>query len=199
MLIVGTSALLHDIGKISVGADILNKPGRLTEEEYEIMKTHSKRGYDILSKNADLTAKTTVSVLSHHEHYDGSGYPNGLCGEKIILFGRIVCVADVYDALTSDRPYRKGYTVLEAVEFVMANSGKLFDPELVKIFTSKVYPYPVGSSVKLSNGEVGLVIRNSDEFCLRPTLKIISDQNSKIVDLITDKEYLSVIITGELS
>jgi len=198
MLTVGIAALLHDIGKIFVGTDILNKPDKLTEEEYEIMKTHSKKGYDILSKDTNIPAKTTVTVLSHHEHYDGSGYPNGLVGDKIILYGRIVCIADVYDALTSDRPYRKGYTVLEGVEYLMANSGKLFDPELVKIFTSKVYPYPVGSSVKLSNGEVGLVIQNSKEFCLRPTIKIVSDHDSKIIDLINDKKYLSVIIEGEL-
>ncbi|HEY5584797.1 MAG TPA: HD-GYP domain-containing protein [Ruminiclostridium sp.] len=198
MLIVGTAALLHDIGKIVVGKDILNKPGILSDEEYEIMKTHSKEGYDILSKSTSLSARTTVSVLSHHEHYDGTGYPNGLCGDKIIIFGRIISIADVYDALTSDRPYRKAYTVLEGIEFMMANSGKLFDPELVKIFTSKVYPYPVGSSVKLSNGEVGLIISNSAEVCLRPTIKILSGDNSKIVDLINDKNYLSVIIIGEM-
>lgn len=199
MLIVGSAALFHDIGKTFVGTDILNKPGKLDDKEYAIMKTHSKKGYDILSRGTNLSAKTTVSVLSHHEHYDGSGYPNGLSGDKIILFGRIICIADVYDALTSDRPYRKGYTVLEGVEFIMANSGKLFDPELVKIFTSKVYPYPAGSMVKLSNGEVALVIQNSDEFCLRPKIKIISGDDSKIVDLINDKKYLSVIITGELT
>lgn len=198
MLVVGISALLHDIGKVFVGVDILNKPGILNDEEFEIMKTHSKKGYEILSRGTNISSKTTVSVLSHHEHYDGTGYPNGLSGDKIILYGRIICIADVYDALTSDRPYRKGYSVLEGVEFIMANCGKIFDPELVKIFAAKVYPYPVGSSVNLSNGEIGLIIKNSDEFCLRPTIKIISDGAGKIIDLISNKEYLSVIITGEL-
>lgn len=198
MLVVGIAALLHDIGKVFVGVDLVNKPGKLNDEEFEIMKTHSKKGYDILSIGTNLSSKTTVSVLSHHEHYDGSGYPNGLIGDKIILYGRIICIADVYDALTSDRPYRKGYSVQEGVEFIMANCGKLFDPDLVKIFTAKVYPYPVGGSVCLSNGEIGLIVRNSDEFCLRPTIKIISDDVGKVIDLINNKDYRSVIITGEL-
>lgn len=199
LLIVGIASLLHDIGKIYVGKTIINKPEKLSEEEFEIIKTHSKLGYDVLSKNSNLSPRTTVSVLSHHEHYDGSGYPNGLSGDNIILFGRIICLADVYDALTSDRSYRSGYSVQEGIEYLMANSGTLFDPELVKIFTSKIYPYPVGSSVRLSNGEVGLVLKNSEEFCLRPTIKIVCDNHCKIVDLINDKKYLSVIITESLA
>ncbi|MDF2985293.1 MAG: metal dependent phosphohydrolase [Eubacterium sp.] len=194
MLTIGTAALLHDIGKIYIGTEILNKPGSLTEEEFEIMKTHSKKGYDILSNGNNLSVKTTVSVLSHHEHYDGSGYPNGLTGENIILSGRIICIADVYDALTSDRPYRKGCSVLEATEYIMANSGSLFDPELVALFISKVNPYPVGSSVRLSNGEIGIVVNNSEKLCLRPTIKIIEE--NRIVDLFNDKDYLSIVITG---
>lgn len=193
---LGTAALFHDIGKIFIGTELLNKPGKLTPEEYEIMKTHSKKGYEILSSGNNLSVKTTVAVLSHHEHYDGSGYPNGLVGDKIVLFGRIICIADVYDALTSDRPYRKGCSILEGVEYIMGNSGSMFDPDLVKIFSTKIFPYPVGSSVTLSNGEVGLVIQNSEEFCLRPLIKIISDDQNRIIDLIRNKDYLSVIITG---
>lgn len=198
LVTVGTAALLHDIGKIYIGTEILNKPGKLTDEEFEIMKTHSRKGYELLSRGNNLSVKTTIAVLSHHEHYDGSGYPNGLVGDNIILFGRIICIADVYDALTSERPYRKGCSVLEAVEYIMANSGRLFDPELVKIFSSKIYPYPVGCSVKLSNGEVGLVIENSDVFCLRPKLKIIFQEEQKIVDLMNEKDYRSIIITDIL-
>lgn len=198
MLAVGAAALLHDIGKVFVGSEILNKPGKLNDKEFELMKTHSKRGYEIISKSSNLTQKAAVSVLSHHEHYDGTGYPNGLAGDKIILFGRIICLADVYDALTSDRPYRKGYTVLEGIEYIMANSGRLFDPELVKIFASKIYPYPVGSTIRLSNGETALVIKNSEEFCLRPKVKIISDSEGRIIDLIDNKDYLSVVIADVL-
>lgn len=196
MLAVGVSSLLHDIGKICVSKEILNKPGKLTSEEYDIMKTHSKKGYEMLNKNNSIPTKVAVAVLSHHEHYDGSGYPNGLSGEKIILFGRIICIADVYDALTSDRPYRNACSVLESIEYIMANSGTQFDPRLVKLFTSKVYPYPVGSSVKLSNGETGLVIENSAEFCLRPKIKILESPNDEIIDLMSDKRYLSVLING---
>ncbi len=196
MLAVGTAAVFHDIGKIFIDSSILNKPGRLTDEEFAIMKTHSKKGYEVLTHGNNLSVKTTVSVLSHHEHYDGSGYPNGLVGENIILFGRIICIADVYDALTSDRPYRSGSSVLEGIEYIMANSGKLFDPDLVRIFTSKIYPYPVGATVLLSNGEMGLVMSNNDEYCLRPKIKIISNKENRIINLLDNREYLSVIITG---
>lgn len=196
MLVVGTSALLHDIGKICIDKNILNKPDKLSKEEFITMKGHSKKGYEILSQKSSLSNRITVAVLSHHENYDGSGYPNGLLGEKISLCGRIISIADVYDALTSDRPYRKSCTVLESVEYIMANSGKQFDPNLVRIFISKVYPYPVGSSVKLNNGEVGLVLQNSDEYCLRPVIKIVSDDSERIINLMTAESYRSVIIEG---
>ena len=196
MLTVGTAALLHDIGKLFIGADLLNKPGSLTEDEYEVIKTHCRKGYDILSIGNNLSIKIAVSVLSHHEHYDGTGYPNGLSGEDIILFSRIISIADVYDALTSNRPYRKGSSVLEAIEYIMANSGTLFDPQLVKIFTSRVYPYPVGASVALSNGETAVVVSNNRELCLRPNLKIISKKGNPIVDMLRDRNYRSVVISG---
>lgn len=196
MLIVGTAALLHDIGKIFVGAHLLNKPARFTEDEYEIIKTHCQKGYDILSVGNNLSIKIAEAVLSHHEHYDGTGYPNGIKGEEINLFSRIICIADVYDALTSNRPYRKGSSVMEAIEYIMANSGTLFDTRLVKIFTSRVYPYPVGASVKLSNGEMAVVVSNNREFCLRPKLKIISNKGHRIVDMLFDRDYRSVVING---
>lgn len=196
MMVVGIASLLHDIGKIYVDKEILNKPGKLTPQEFETMKAHSRKGYELLNRSDSLATRAAVSVLSHHEHYDGSGYPNGLNGEKIILFGRIICIADVYDALTSDRPYRDACTVLESIEYIMAHSGTQFDPTLVKLFTSKVYPYPVGSSVKLTNGEVGLVMQNSTEFCLRPQIKITDGDKEKIVDLMIDKRYRSVLIFG---
>lgn len=188
------SGLFHDVGKIFVSQEILNKSGRLTEEEFEIIKSHSQQGYDILKKNPILSSKVCVAVLSHHEHYDGNGYPNRLKGEKISLFARILCIADVYDALTSNRPYRKACVPAEGIEYIMANGGKLFDPELVNLFISKVYPYPAGSLVRLSNNEVGMVIENNNTLCLRPTIKI----KDRIVNLLGSQQYRSVTILGLL-
>jgi len=196
MLIAGTAALLHDIGKLLIGTDLINKPGSFTDDEYEIIKTHCRKGYEILSSGNNLSVKIAEAVLSHHEHYDGTGYPNGLKGEEISLFSRIICIADVYDALTSNRPYRRGCSVLEAIEYIMAYSGTLFDPGLVKIFTSRVYPYPVGASVELSNGETAVVVSNNKEYCLRPKVKIISKEGNRIIDMLIDRDYRSVVING---
>ena len=126
---------LHDIGKLGIPDAILLKPGRLTEEEFEIMRTHTKIGYDILrnSKSWYLRAGGEIA-LTHHEKYDGSGYPSGLKGKNIPLFGRIVCVADVFDALTSKRPYKEPWPLQKAFDFVESESGKSFDPEIAEYF-----------------------------------------------------------------
>lgn len=190
---LGLAGLLHDIGKLFVSNEILNKPNKLTKDEFEQMKLHSFMGYKTLKKNPQLNSKICISVLNHHEHFNGKGYPNNLKGNKINLWSRIICIADVYDALTSDRPYRKAYKHSNVIEYIMANCGELFDPDLVALFLSKIYPYPVGSVVKLSNKETALVIENND-INLRPVVKTIKDE--RIIDLLHDKEYMSVTIEG---
>ena len=131
---------MHDIGKIGIPDRILLKPGKLDAEEWEIMKTHSSIGADILSgHDSDLMNMARVIALTHHEKWDGSGYPMGLSGDDIPIVGRIVAVADVFDALTSERPYKHAWPVEEAVEEIINGSGKHFDPELVEIF-QKVLP-----------------------------------------------------------
>jgi len=129
------SSPLHDIGKLRIPDHILLKPGPLTKDEWEIMKTHTIMGAKILegSKIKYLKAAEKIALL-HHEKWDGTGYPYGLKGKKIPLFARIVSIADVFDALTSDRPYRKAFSVEEAFEIIKNESGKHFDPELVEIF-----------------------------------------------------------------
>jgi putative two-component system response regulator len=129
------SSPLHDIGKLRIPDHILLKPGPLTKDEWEIMKTHTIMGAKILegSKIKYLKAAEKIALL-HHEKWDGTGYPYGLKGKKIPLFARIVSIADVFDALTSDRPYRKAFSVEGAFEIIKNESGKHFDPELVEIF-----------------------------------------------------------------
>ncbi|MDD4908720.1 MAG: HD domain-containing protein [Candidatus Omnitrophica bacterium] len=130
---------MHDIGKIVIPDAILKKPGGLTPEEREVMKTHTTLGGDIFknSKSPLLKVARTIS-LTHHERFDGTGYPNGLKGDDIPLFGRIVSVADVFDALTSKRPYKEAYGFDEAVELIKEGSGTQFDPAVVRAFLKRI-------------------------------------------------------------
>lgn len=126
---------MHDIGKIGIRDEILLKPGKLTPQEFEIMKTHASMGADMLfGDSSELLRIARTIALTHHERWDGSGYPHGLAGQNIPLEGRIVAVADVFDALTSSRPYKKAWPVDEAAAFIKENAGKHFDPEVVKHF-----------------------------------------------------------------
>ncbi|MGZ5051788.1 MAG: HD domain-containing phosphohydrolase [Methylobacter sp.] len=130
---------MHDIGKIGIPDHILLKPGKLSPEEWEIMKTHATIGANILEgDDSDLMRCASEIALSHHEKWDGSGYPYGLVGEAIPLAGRIAALADVFDALTSERPYKKAWTVEAAVEFITVNSGSHFDPDLVPVFLAQL-------------------------------------------------------------
>ena len=135
-----SSARMHDLGKISITDIIVNKPGKLTDEEYEIMKSHSMEGERIIDEIISRTGEgeflrnAKLFAGSHHERWDGKGYPRGLKGEKIPLQGRIMAIVDVYDALVSDRPYKKAFTNDEAVEIIMQNSGTHFDPKIAEIF-----------------------------------------------------------------
>jgi putative two-component system response regulator len=125
------AAPMHDIGKIGIADNILLKPGKLTAEEYEIMKTHAQIGGEILSNPSSYLIELAHSVaMTHHEKWDGTGYPNGLSGEEIPIEGRIVALVDVFDALTSERPYKKAWSTEKAINYIMEQSGKHFDPAL---------------------------------------------------------------------
>ena len=134
------SVQLHDVGKIAIKDNILKKPGKLTPEEFEEIKTHVKFGERVIEKIKENTTErafleqTSIFVATHHEKWDGSGYPRGLKGKEIPLQGRMMAIADVYDALTSDRPYKKAFTHEEAVVIIKQDSGKHFDPDLVDVF-----------------------------------------------------------------
>lgn len=130
---------MHDIGKIGIPDAILLKPGKLTEEEYNVMKQHTVIGARIFhGSNSPLLKASAAIALSHHEHYDGTGYPNGLKGDKIPLFGRIVCISDVFDALMSERSYKKAFRLERALDILKKEAGKLLDPHLVHIFLKSI-------------------------------------------------------------
>jgi len=177
---LGYAAIFHDIGKVFIDKDILNKPGSLTEEEYELIKSHSTFGYEYLKKGNKVPIESYVGVLDHHERYGGGGYPSGIKEDLISYFGRIIAVADAYDALTSDRPYREALLPSEAMEYVMGSVSTLFDPDIVKVFVRKIAPYPIGTCVRLSNGMVGIVVENYEDLCMRPLIRVFQDQGEEI-------------------
>jgi len=132
-----TVGLLHDIGKVAIDENILNKPGKLTNEEWEELKRHPEIGYRILSSANDM-AEIAEYVLAHHERWDGTGYPKGLRGKQIPLKSRIIAIADAFDAMISERPYKNALSKDAAVKELINNAGIQFDPELVKIFIEEV-------------------------------------------------------------
>jgi putative nucleotidyltransferase with HDIG domain len=176
---LGLGAMLHDVGKALVDQRLINKPGRLTEEEFKKMKDHVLLGYNTLRENHDLPEKVYEPVLQHHERWDGSGYPNGLKGGEISLFARTIAIADTYYALVSRRPHRREFLPHEAIEFIMAYSGELFDPELVQLFSKRVPLYPTGVTVKLNGGEVGFVTNANVGFIGRPVVRVVYDEEAK--------------------
>jgi len=174
---LGRSAILHDIGKMMIPNEVINKPGRLTEEEFIEIKNHPAYGADLLAKWGIGDMAIRLGVLSHHEKMDGTGYPNKLKGKKIPLWARIISVADVYDAVTSYRSYRVPMTPAEAVDLISSQVGTAFDYEVVSVLLDKIELYPINTCLELSNGRFGLVIDN--EYPMRPVLKM-TDTGEKL-------------------
>lgn len=190
-------ALVHDIGKAFIPKSILLKPGRLTPEEFKMVKKHSELGYEFLNNNPYFNDSSKQVALEHHEHFNGSGYPYGKSGDTISRFARIVCIADVYDALTSNRAYKKALPPTDSLEYLMSNSGTLFDPELLTIFCRIVIPFPHGTIVNLSNGDMAQVQKTLPNYPLRPIVKIIkSDEKNKVGQTVNLVKNLSIVISS---
>lgn len=199
---LGLGALLHDIGKVFVSKEILEKRGKLTEYEFEEIKKHTLNGSSYLKERWDIPLESNVAILNHHEKYNGTGYPFRLRQDKISIFGKIIAVADVFDALTSDRPYRNAMLPSDAMEYIMGGGGTLFDHDVTSAFTKRVVPYPVGTCVLLSNNLKGIVAENYMNCCMRPRIKIIDDIGNEnndeeiYYDLCNDRSLLNITITG---
>jgi|SRR5680860_33475 len=172
LLEFGMGILMHDIGKIKVPESILNKKTPLMEEEFEEIKRHSTFGFDILRKNNDFNLLSAHVAFQHHEKWDGSGYPRGLKGNEIHEYGRLAAIADVYEALTSKRIYRKALEPNEAYEYIVSQSNKHFDPKVLKIFKRHIAVYPSGSGIILSNGQRGNVVKQNSSFPNRPLVRV---------------------------
>ncbi len=188
---IGIAGLLHDIGKSKIPNEILNKPGRLTDEEFEIMKKHSVFGYRILQENKDIKEPIKLAVLQHHEKINCNGYPMGVGADQICTYAKILSVVDIYDALVTERPYKQGFSPRDAVEMLMAMTAEL-DIVSLRGFLSSIILYPVGTTVVLSNGERARVVENYDEAILRP--KVVGLKTGRVYDLAYDLSCANIII-----
>jgi len=186
---LGRGAILHDIGKMMVPVELITKTSRLSSEEFDIVKRHVDKGAKYLQINGIGDGGLWEVAMCHHEKIDGSGYHKGMKGKEIPLFSRITSVADVYDALTSNRPYRTPMTPSAAFEMMACDVGRHFDYDVIKAFSKKVSLYPINTIVELSNKELGVVVENTNT--MRPILKMLGD--GQMLDL-SSVANLSLVI-----
>lgn len=185
---LGISGFLHDVGKVKVPDHILNKPGRFTDDELEVMRTHATHGKNILLSLKGVPAIAIDVAHGHHERMDGKGYPRQLAPHQISQFARIVSVVDAYDAITSVRVYKTAMSSLEALRILYDERQVHFDPEVTDLFIRMMGIYPAGHIAELTNGEVGIIIQSRNEHRLLPKLLCVQNNQGhpvkeKVVDL----------------
>jgi HD-GYP domain-containing protein (c-di-GMP phosphodiesterase class II) len=195
LMVLGIGSVLHDLGKTKVAPEILNKPGRLTDEEYGQVKNHPAWGYEMLIEDASVSVsgEALEIVLNHHERYDGGGYPKGLRGDEISNMAGICALSDVYNAMTTERVYRSAFPPNEAYEMILTYGDREIKYDLVRLFSTSVHPYPVDTLVLLSTGKVGCVMRTNRNLPFRPVVEVLG--KGEIIDL---SEELSVVIERAL-
>ena len=180
---LGISALLHDMGKVLTPNEILTKPGMLTEEEFDIVKKHTRDGRDILASNGNLPPGAIDVAYSHHEAIDGSGYPRGLYGHQTTLWTKIISITDAYDDITNDNAYSLGQSNIHAFKILNSEGKKQFDSFLVTRFISVIGIYPPGSIVTLNSGEAGVVIETNPGHALAPVVAIMRNTEGEPIDI----------------
>lgn len=189
---LGISAMLHDIGKRFIDPDIVIGKRPLVGQEREVYMSHAKLGAEFLRGTYHFSSQVYEGILEHHEWYNGQGYPFQKSGEDIALFARIIKLTDCYDVLTSKSPMRPGQAPADTIEYLVAMAGTQFDPNLVNIFMRKIAVYPAGCEVCLSNGQMALVVKNFEDFPVRPLVKVI--ETGEMINLRDDVEARSITI-----
>lgn len=176
---IGVGAILHDVGKCTIPLSILNKNGKLTDEEFAVIQEHTTNGFNMLRKITEISLLSAHCAYQHHERLDGSGYPRGLTGEEIHEYAKIIAIADVYDALTTHRSYRKPALPHVALEMITSDAGRLFDEKMVEAFTQSIAFYPLGMGVRLSTGEFGIIVDQNKNQPGRPIVRILEDDSGQ--------------------
>ncbi|WP_268799641.1 HD-GYP domain-containing protein [Pseudomonas huanghezhanensis] len=175
----GVAGLMHDVGKMMISNAILNKPDRLTPDEFETMKYHPEAGVKILQENHHMTQAVKDVCLHHHEKIDGTGYPHHLSGDQISVFAKMGAICDVYDAVTSERPYKKGWDAAYSIREMASWKGH-FDPMVFQHFVRTVGIYPVGALVRLKSEQLGVVIEQSSKSLLKPVVKVFMSTRTRM-------------------
>jgi putative nucleotidyltransferase with HDIG domain len=186
--LAGLAGLMHDLGKAAMPMDVLNKPGKLTDVEFSVIKTHPVEGYRLLQAGKDVDPIVLDVCLHHHEKTDGSGYPKGLKADEISLFAKMGAVCDVYDAITSNRPYKLGWDPAESLRKMAEWANGHFDGKVFQAFVKSLGIYPIGSLVKLSSGRLGVVVDQTSKSLTTPCVKVFfsTKSNMRIVPEVID-------------
>ncbi|HLS35221.1 MAG TPA: HD-GYP domain-containing protein [Bacillota bacterium] len=198
---LGIGAVLHDIGKVFIDDKILLKPGRLTDEEFKTMQAHTELGFNFLREKTDLPSVIAHCAYQHHERLDGSGYPRQLVGDEIHEYAQIIGIADVFDAVTSERVYRRALLPHQGLEILYADAVHKFDRNFVELFKKSIIVYPNGITVELNDGRKGIVSKQNKHICDRPIVRIFEEHGkettpyeinlAKLQNIIVENSYMA--------
>ncbi|TCZ76139.1 HD-GYP domain-containing protein [Paenibacillus albiflavus] len=195
---LGLGSLLHDVGKVKIPKEILFKPGKLTDEEFKEIQKHTTYGFKMLKDEANIPLISAHCAFQHHERMNGSGYPRGIGGDDIHEYAQWIGIVDSFDAMTSQRVYRQAKLPHYALDILMADAGTLYDKQKVEVFRNKIAIYPIGMTVALSTGEVGVVVDLNNDYLHRPIVRILQDQDGQDLHApyeIDLSKHLSLMVT----
>jgi len=199
---IALGALLHDVGKTQIPMEVLLKPDKLTDEEYRIIQQHTELGYRILKDEANIPLLAAHCAFQHHERIDGTGYPRGIKGVEIHEYSKMIGIVDSYDAMTSHRIYRSAMMPHQALEILYTGSGTLYEQGMLELFRDRIAIYPIGVTVKLNTGEIGVVVDLNSTSPQRPIIRILYDEDGQELSSIYDVDLsvkLNLMIVAVLT